>query len=57
MKEEGESNSETDSVWTREESQNFIRYGRLNVTTAYETLCHFIDIYLSIPFTSVRSST
>lgn len=37
----------------------FIRYGRLNVNTAYETLSYFIfiDIYLSIPFTSVRSST
>lgn len=56
-KDKEESNSK--SVWVREELRKVIKYGRLNVNTAHETLSHFVftDSYLSILFTSVRPST
>lgn len=41
-KDKEKSNSER--VWVREELQKVIKYGRLNVNTAYETLSYFIFI-------------
>lgn len=49
--EKGESKSETKTIWAREDLQTFIRCG---ISTVYEVI--FVDIYLSISFTSVRSS-
>lgn len=51
--------SNSEGVWVRGELQKVIKYGRLNVNTAYETLSHFIfiDSYLSILFMPVRPST
>lgn len=48
--EKGESKSETKTIWAREELQTFIR---CSISTMYEI---FVDIYLYVSFTSVRSS-